>query len=239
MSKFYDEIAEYYDDIFPVQDIKTNLIIENLKKNPSNILDIACGTGGYAMQLYNQGHNLTAIDLDSEMIDKLQNKNPNINSKVMDMLKLNTLDEKFDLIYSLGNSIVHLDSIKLIENFFESCYSSLNNEGVLIIQIINYDRILDNKITSLDTIKNDEKKLSFIRNYNYNKDENKIAFHTILKVKEKVFENTVKLLPIRSKEIEKSLENSGFKDIMVYGDFSKNDFDSNKSVACVVVANKK
>ena len=239
MSKFYNEIAKYYDDIFPVQEVKTKLIVDSIKKSSSNILDVACGTGGYAMQLYNRGHNLTAIDLDNKMIEELKFKSPNIDSQVINMLDLNKLDKKFDVIYSLGNSIVHLDSIQSVESFFRSCYSSMNNDGVLIIQIINYDRILDNEISSLSTINNKDKNLSFIRNYEYIKDENKIAFHTLLKVNEELFENTVKLLPIRSKEVVQSLKNSGFKGIMVYGDFSKSDFDSNKSIACVVVANKK
>lgn len=138
----------------------------------------------------------------------------------------------------MGNSIVHLDSIQLIENFFEACYSQLNDCGVLIIQVINYDRILDKGIKSLATIKSEENNLSFIRNYKYLEEENKIAFHTILKVEESVYENTVKLLPVRSKELVKSMENTGFKDIMVYGDFSKSDFDSNNSIACVIVASK-
>jgi SAM-dependent methyltransferase len=238
MSKFYDEIAEHYDNIFPVVETKINLIIENLEQNPSNILDVACGTGGYALELYNQGHNLTAIDLDTKMIEELQDKNPNIDSQVMDMLKLKKLDKKFDLIYSLGNSIVHLDSIQLVEIFFEACYSQLKNNGVLIIQVINYDRILDKGINSLPTIKNEENQLSFIRNYKFIEEENKIAFHTVLKVEKSVFENTVKLLPVRSKELVKSLKNTGFKDIMAYGDFLKSDFDSNESTACVIVASK-
>jgi 2-polyprenyl-3-methyl-5-hydroxy-6-metoxy-1,4-benzoquinol methylase len=36
---------------------------------------VACGTGGYSLELAKQGYNVTAVDLDAEMVEKLKNKN--------------------------------------------------------------------------------------------------------------------------------------------------------------------
>ncbi len=51
MSKFYDEIAKYYDNIFPLQQAKLTLLEEQVPYTPSTILDVACATGSYAMEL--------------------------------------------------------------------------------------------------------------------------------------------------------------------------------------------
>jgi len=238
MSKFYDEIAEHYDNIFPIKQAQINFLLENLCKPTSKILDVACGTGGYAIKLAEYGHLLTAIDLDSNMISELQKKDNKIQSQVLNMLEIDQLTNTFDLIYSLGNSIVHLDSFDLIEQFFHKCFLQLNHDGKLIIQIVNYDRILAKEIKSLPTIHNATKHLSFVRNYQYLKEEQKLAFNTILKVNNKSFENTVKLTPIQSFELVKLLKNSGFKNIEIFGNFSKQIFNPLESMACVIVASK-
>jgi SAM-dependent methyltransferase len=238
MSKFYDEIALYYDDIFPVQEAKLNRILEQLPSIPSDILDVACATGGYAIELASLGHQLTAVDLDARMIQELKDKNTGIDARVMNMLDIDSLNKTFDLIYCFGNSIVHLDTIADVKAFFLSCYQTLKPDGQFLFQVINYDRILDQHIDHLPTIHNANTKLSFIRNYSYLQDEHKIAFHTILQVDDHIRENTVKLLPIRHEELIEALTEAGFQAIKTYGGFMKQAFDAQKSVPCVMIAKK-
>jgi len=238
MSKFYDEIALVYDDIFPFKKNKLDFILKCLVKSNSNILDVACGSGVYASELAKLGHQVTAIDLDAEMIKQTNKRNSNLTSQVMNMLDISNLANQFDLIYSLGNSIVHLDSLQEIEAFFRQAYLKLKDNGKLLIQIINYDRILDHNIKSLATINNKEANLSFVRNYTYLKEEGKIAFNTILKHNGKEIENTVKLLAIRQAELISILKNVGFSNIKFFGDFAGNEFDCNQSIPCIFLASK-
>ncbi len=238
MSKFYDEIAKYYDYIFPLKQEKLALLEEQVLCTPSRILDVACGTGSYARELEKKGHNVIAIDLDQTMIEMLQGKAGNVNAYVMNMLDIKALHTNFDFIYCLGNSIVHLDTYQEIECFFDQCYEILNSKGRFLFQIINYDRILDQKIDGLPTIYDATFDLEFKRKYSYLQEEHKIAFQSLLNVEGKTFENCVKLLPIRFEELMKALKNAGFQKIYAYGDFLKTPLDKAKSIPCVILAEK-
>src|SRR5690554_4626064 len=98
MSKFYTEIAKYYDYIFPTGNAQLNLLKEVAGEPPKTILDVACGSGGYSMALRDLGYNVTAIDLDESMVNKLKDKDDDINARVMNMLDIDNLEEEFDLI---------------------------------------------------------------------------------------------------------------------------------------------
>ena len=71
---FYTDISKYYDKIFPISKVTVDFLKDSLGNPPKNVLDVACGTGEYALELEKQGYNLKAIDLDSKMIEKLREK---------------------------------------------------------------------------------------------------------------------------------------------------------------------
>ncbi|WZL80786.1 class I SAM-dependent methyltransferase [Vallitaleaceae bacterium 9-2] len=238
MSKFYDEIAKYYDNIFPLQQAKLKLLEEQVPYTPSTILDVACATGSYAMELERRGHNVSAIDLDQTMIEMLKQRESNIDAHVMNMLDIKTLHTNFDFIYCLGNSIVHLDNHQEVETFFRQCYEILKPKGRLLFQIINYDRVLDQKIEGLPTLYDEALGLSFERKYSYLHTEHKIAFQSVLKVEGQTFDNCVNLLPIRYEELLSALKQVGFHTIDAYGDFLKTPLDVEQSIPCIILAKK-
>lgn len=120
-------------------------------------------------------------------------------------------------------------------------YDSLENKGSIIIQIINYDRILRYNIKSLPTIDRKDKGIKFIREYKYPKEQTLIDFQTeLLILKDGVlekYENRVPLLPIKSKEIIDIIKEVGFSKIHVYGSFLMEKFTQD-SYALVIKAFK-
>lgn len=90
----------------------------------------------------------------------------------------------------------------------------------LLLQIVNYDKILSKNIKQLPLIENDE--IIFDRNYHYKKLENKIDFNTRLTVKftQQVIKNSITLLPILKEEFEFLLEKAGFNNSNYYGNFN-------------------
>lgn len=236
MSKFYTEISKYYDDIFPTGNAQINLMKEILGGAPKDILDVACGSGGYSKALKDLGHNVTAIDLDSEMVAALKEKNNEIDAQVLNMLDIENLNKKFDLIFCIGNSLVHLNNNEEISKFLRSCKNSLKENGHVLIQIVNYDRVLAKNVKSLPTIENDGANLVFERYYNYLPDQHKIEFKTILKVDNDTLENSVLLHPIKSTELIELLEELDFKNIKLYGNFNKDAYKPMESFPLVIVA---
>lgn len=236
MSKFYSEIAKYYDYIFPTGKAQIDLIKELAGETPKDILDVACGSGGYSIGLSQSGYNITAIDLDVEMVNSLRVKDKDIDARVLNMLDVETLNKKFDLIFCIGNSLVHLNNNEEIYKFLKACKSNLKPNGCLLIQIVNYDRVLARDVKSLPTIENVDVNLVFERHYQYLKDEHKVNFKTVLKVDGEELENNVLLHPVKSTELRELLEKAGFRSVELYGSFKKEKFEAMESFPLVLVA---
>jgi len=236
MSKFYTEIAKYYDFIFPTGVAQLNLIRELAGQPPKDVLDAACGSGGYSRSLAGDGYTVTAIDLDETMIEKLKDNAPSVEAHVLNILDIEKLRKQFDLIFCIGNSLVHLDSNDEIYDFLSSCFGCLKPDGCLLLQIVNYDRVLAKDVKTLPTIKNDDVGLTFERYYTYMPDEHKVDFRTILRVDGTELENHQMLHPIRSQELVMLLERAGFRNIELFGSFNKEEFDPMNSFPLIVTA---
>ncbi|SJZ57544.1 class I SAM-dependent methyltransferase [Selenihalanaerobacter shriftii] len=243
--EFYTEISKYYDYIFPLSEEKFNFFKNNLSKNgedKSSILDIGTSTGSYAVRLAESGYKVTAIDLDEIMVQRCQQKASEAEIEVttfkLDMMKLtDKLKQKFDGIICIGNTLVHLSNLDEITEVISQIHELLNSSGKLMMQIVNYDRILKYKINELPRIDREEIGLTFIRKYNFRKD-NKIDFNTTLKVNDDQFKNSIQLYPLTSTELITVIEEVGFNNYKLYGDFNFNDYNQDESGPLVLVAEK-
>lgn len=231
---FYEQISEYYDYIFPVGKEQLNFLKESFGLPTKKLLDVACGSGGYSLELSREGYVVTAVDIDDEMVrmakEKASVKGIGIEVFKSDMKELGkAFQPDFDGIFCIGNSIVHLGSVGEIKKVIRDMYKLLSDNGVLILQIINFDRIMRYGINELPTIKNNVIGLEFIRKYEYTNEKGKIDFNTILitgKGKER-FENSIELFPVLSSDMTEGLKDAGFKEIELYGDFNNSEYNEN------------
>ncbi|HEY5584392.1 MAG TPA: methyltransferase domain-containing protein [Ruminiclostridium sp.] len=239
--EFYEAISKYYDNIFPVGDEQIRFLKEVLGTPPKSVLDIACGTGGYSLELAMQGYNVTAVDLDAQMVHqlgtKVQKEGHSVKFMQANMLDLDSkLSEKFNLAFCIGNSIAHLENMLQIKEFLSSAKKVMENDGSLVLQIINFDRIILRDIKSLPTIEDEKLGLTFERNYSYDKQGNTIYFKTKLSVDGKVLENEIPLYPLRQDEIVEAVTDAGFKNLRMFGDFNGSEFDKYNSFMLVLWA---
>lgn len=222
--KFYQAIANYYDFIFPLSHAQVPFTLSALEKQPNEItiLDVGCATGNFPIALKNAGVKITAFDLDQTMIQLAREKAPEIDFRVLDMLELTQTfsDNSFDIVTCFGNTLVHLDSPEQIRDFLTQARRLLKPGGKLLLQILNYDYILDTGIASLPQIENEQ--LRFERSYRQLKSD-KLAFDTRLSIKNtaEVFENSVTLLPLRPAELERLLSDSGFSTAAFFSSFNR------------------
>lgn len=107
------------------------------------ILDLGCGPGIHLTQLAKNYpmHEFVGIDISEDSIKYAQatvsDANSNICFSIVDFVKDQTFLEKFDVIYSLGNSISLMWGDKLPTMTFEKISASLKEGGQLFFQILN------------------------------------------------------------------------------------------------------
>ena len=231
----YDDFASHYDKVFPYQEKTATFLHRTLPAG--RVLDIACGTGAYARKLARSGREVIAVDLDASMIReaKAQDKDRRVTYRVGDM---RDIQERgiYDGIACIGNSLVHLPDAASIEETLGRWHAALKDEGELVIQIINYDRILDQNVKELATIEREGYRFE----RRYIQSDSHIWFDTTLTTPdEKRYDNRVKLTPIRPDDLVAILRRVGFNTIAVYGGFDASAFVKDTSVPLVVHATKR
>jgi glycine/sarcosine N-methyltransferase len=227
MNAFYESIAEWYDFIFPPDSDHIPFIRGCVRPADGNILDIGCGTGSLAAALAGEGFDVTAIDSDAEMIRRSRFKSKrltNIRFAVMDMRDLvrHFGASVFQSVICFGNTLVHLNTLEELSAFIRQVRVILKDGGVFLLQILNYDHILDHGVRQLPVLENE--KIRFDRTYRTDEASGMLRFITALTVKNsgRILKNEVTLLPIRKVELEAVVRKAGFQDPEWFGDFSGN-----------------
>lgn len=239
---FYQSISEYYDRIFPLNRIQLDFIkTATGTTDDLSVLDIGCGSGSLCIELAGIFSKVTGIDPDISMLNIAKDKAGDIHRNLQfypyGMLELQQKFSaaSFDSLICFGNTLVHLDSDDNILNFLQQAKHVLRPGGKLLIQIIHYDRIIDQNIKGLPAIENEFVKFS--RKYAYHPEENLLDFETLLFIKadKREIRNMIHLYPIRQAKLIQLIRQSGFSDIKVWGNFKREPLVSD-SIPLVVEA---
>lgn len=238
---FYKDISKYYDYIFPVGQEQLALAQGVFDKGDS-ILDVACGVGTYTLALAKMGYDMTGVDISEGMVDMARTnaRQQGLDTAfyVVDMMNLSDFgSNSFDGVMCMGNSLVHLPDEASVLTALKEFHRILKDAGKLLLQIINFDRILKYHVEELPTIRNDEIGLIFTRKYHFDQ-QGHIDFITKLTVNSQHFENSVKLLPLQSQSLASLLSRAGFSHIRLYGSFAKQPFDADSSFPLIIEAVK-
>lgn len=239
---FYETLAEHYDRIFPAEPAKVEFLDKELKKaGVKRVLDLACGTGSYTLALARLGYEAWGTDLEPGMIETARQKaagtDLQVHFAVGDMKKPQELGITFDGLLCIGNSLAHLMTEEELSGALAAMRRVLNDGGVAVFQVVNFDRILERGDTILPLIERDN--LRFSRTYRP-KNEEFLLFDSVLELKEadgsvNRLENTIGLRPIRKADLERLLVQAGFSQVRTYGDFRYTEYE-HSSQATVTVA---
>jgi glycine/sarcosine N-methyltransferase len=260
-SEFYDELSSEYADMIELSSrIESEIkVFEKiiLEKDVKKCLDAGCGVGIHSIILSKLGVDVVGIDISERMIAKAEELAKNFGStakfETLDFLRMkDKFKDEFDLVICLGNTLPHLlnerDLLLALRNF----HNSLKKGGLLIVQILNYDKIIQNEERIINI--RDTKDKIFIRFYDF---EPTIIGSPSLKVFEirrdflkfnvlviNKLENyshkliTTRIKPIKSEELCRKLNMVGFKNVEIFGNLMKDPFDAKSSKNIVAFANK-
>lgn len=239
---FYETLAKHYDQVFPLASATLSLLDKEFQAaGVKRVLDLACGTGTYTLELARLGYESWGTDLEPGMIAQAKQKARETglaaHFEVGNMREPEMLGMTFEGLFCIGNSLAHLPTEGDIKQALKSMRNVLDSCGVAIFQIVNYDRILARGDTALPLIENEN--IRFIRIYRPQNEE-RLVFDSILEVKEQNggelrFKNSVELRPIRKNALETYLHAAGFSHITTYGDFKRSEYTKDSPATIMIV----
>lgn len=247
ISRFYDTLAPEYDGMtdfdnrFARENPFFRILVE--RYGISTALDAGCGTGFHSLVLDRLGVDVTASDISFEMLRRSASHARSMGARIHTVQSSfqdlpSHLNEKFDAVFCLGNSLVHLIEPSDLEITLKNFSSLLRPGGILFLQVLNYERILNERKTIQHMREVDGTIIT--REYEYH--DGTIGF-TIRGVPpagggktERM--NTIEIRPVLRTAILPMLTAAGFGGIKTFGSISMVDFVPADSRDLVILATR-
>ena len=225
------------------------LLEEVLGSGPSKrILDLGSGTGEHARYLVSQGYQVVGIDASESMIDKARDQTlpAGLEFHHADIREVESVvDGSFGGAICLGNTLPHLKEPGDLERLFEGLRTVLEPGAALLLQVLNYHRILTRKVRHLPVNfrQDEEGEIVFLRLMEPEEDGRVLFFPSTLRLRpgqdpplEIVAVKEVHLRGWRYTEVESALDKGGFGEHTLLGSFDGSPFEPDDSADLVVVA---
>lgn len=146
----WDELIDWEARATSEGDFFISLLAE---RGVKRVLDVATGTGFHSVRLLKAGFNVISADGSPEMLAQAF-ENARHHGLIMRTIQADwrwlsrDIQNKFDAVICLGNSLTHLFSEQDRRKALAEFYSVLTHDGVLILDQRNYDGILDQGFSS-------------------------------------------------------------------------------------------
>ncbi|MBW6464806.1 MAG: class I SAM-dependent methyltransferase [Firmicutes bacterium] len=241
---FYTDISLVYDDLFPVSPEQRALFDSLMDDGGArSLVDCGCGTGSQLQPFAAAGLSCFGFDPDPSLVAIARRKlaaYPKTRIEEGSFADLPRLAPFLsDLLMCLGNSLVHVPKAEA-SRFLADAAGALSRSATLLLQILNYERLLREGVTELPMISASEGTVEFRRRYEWEGDR-KVLFRTTLRIagvdEPRIVRNEIPLYPIYPEELWEMLTAAGFGEIRFYGNFARSEF-SPGSEALVCLARK-
>ena len=227
LSQYYDQMTNFEDRLLSEQGIYETIF----QKYPAKkILDAGCGSGFLSILLSQKGIEVTGCDNSKAMLT-LARKNAKSYSVspryiLSDFLSLSeVVNDRFDAIFCIGNSFVHLLTENDQRNTLKNFHRLLLPGGYLCLQILNYDQILRDR-PNIFSVKHLTDR-TITRAYRFN--EPTLQFIITIKYTNREEQFSTELYPLKSGELRSLLRSTGFDRIQIYGNLKFDRYDKRKS----------
>ena len=135
MKDSYEVIADHFSKT-RYRDWSEFAIFKDYIKSSDKVLDAGCGNGRLYDSLQELGISYLGVDISPKLIAIAQEKFPQVEFQVADMLNLPFPDQQFDVVLSIA-SLHHVPSKKLRQQQIREFSRVLKSNGYLIITVWN------------------------------------------------------------------------------------------------------
>ncbi len=206
-----------------------NLIDFLQLKKGASILDLPCGKGRHAIFLNKKGFKVKGADLSTNSIASAKHfENATLQFVVHDMRE--PLQGKYDVIFNLFTSFGYFEKDEVNVNVLKNFKSAILNNGKIVIDFLNIDKIKANLVAKELIHKND------IDFYITRKIENEILTKDIrFTVNHQKLHFTEKVQCLTLEKMHKLSEQAKLKIQHVFGDYSLSKFEKLSSDRLILI----
>lgn len=242
MKDLYEKFAYDYDEFGKIEDYlgdeKTFLNKIFSAHGVKDVLDCACGTGQHLLMLAQSGYNVCGSDYSKSMLqvaDKnLRERNYNIPLYQCDFRFLEQkFDATFDAIVCLTNSLTHLLTDEDLLTALYSMKNRLNKNGLLVLTSGTTHFTLT--LPSIEVVVN---RPDFSRIFVKEHDDRFQTihvldlFHSAERLESNQYDFVYRIL--LDEDYKRLLQQAGFTNIRIYGDYQMNSYNHNSRRIIVV-----
>lgn len=247
MKVFEDNYSNFYDLFYSNKNYKkeANDFIEKFKSNPTEILELGCGTGNYSKIFLDKGIKVFGVELSASMLSIAKKKFDSNFFGIHSDIENFQINRKFNHCLSLFHVISYLTDSKKVLNTFQNINDHLNPEGEFVFDCWHtagvYSGGLETRVKSFEDNRFIVKRIS-IPKMNLSSNTVDVCFDyfitnkstgTITNQKENHLMRHFSIL-----EIEELAKKSGFYLRHVEESFSKGKYPSESSFCISVVLKK-
>jgi SAM-dependent methyltransferase len=235
--KIYERLSRIYDLDWGKFSLKFVGFVEELLSehniSSARILDLACGTGNFAIQMVRDGHIVRGIDISSEMINIARSKSAGLSGvsfEIQDMTEF-SVKNKFDAVTCIFDSINYVHDINRLKSMIGRVEGVLKGKELFVFDS-NTERLYAEHKGSRERKLGDT---AFTHECRY--DPNKKEAVTLFAFPDGAVE-THRQRPYDLRELRPALIESGLHIINTYSNPDKAPYDAH-SKRLICVAQKK
>ncbi len=238
MNDAYSGLARAYDELFPVHPGTLVYLARAGLAPGARVLDVGCASGAHPRAFAAAGYRAEGIDPSEAMIEAARSSEvraPSEDGTILGpgaprfetagMLDLERLfpPASWDAVTCLGNTLPHLRDEAEVEEFLRQVRAVLAPGGFLVLQFLNYRRILTDRPESLPILETPDR--VFERRYRYG--EGHLEFLTRLSDRSgrTLSEGRARLLPVFPERVEEPALRRGFRTAALESGWNGEPFD--------------
>jgi glycine/sarcosine N-methyltransferase len=226
------DLAENYSLLFPLNDRQRGFFEHLVAARPAgSVLDVGCGTGEHLSWFSARGLRAYGLEPDARMFQQLERRRwpgaaPTLVQAGVESLP-GALGANVDLVLCLGNTLSHLPDSHAVQRAVRCMAQVLEPGGRLVVQCVNFDRILAEGRAAFPVIERtrpDGGRISFFREYDLGGLPERVVFRTRLVTPGGEQRSAWPLVPIRRDELALCFSRAGLTGVQEFGDYDRSPF---------------